>query len=350
MPLRVVRRNSTGALTISGTIRVGSGSIRIQQRARSDDPRLAAEEAAVLEAKILRSDFHGERRSDRSFASAVIAYFEAKPRTDATKKRYNRVLRALGDVRLCDIDQDTVTRLRKTMMRPGHSPATVTREIINPLRAVMHLAAKRKWCDPPDFEVPDEIEGRTLYLTPDEAERLIEKARAHRTLFMFLIGTGARLSEAVYLQWQDVDLIGAKVILWAHRTKARKRRILRMPPRVVAELANLPNRDDEVFHRPDCQPYTDRRGKYGGQVKTAFAATIRRAGLNPEITPHVCRHTWATWHYAINKDPLRLKADGGWSSLTLVERYAHLMPEGHEEAIRRFLGLRDHTVTVASTA
>jgi hypothetical protein len=121
MPLRIVRRKQTNTLTISGTIRLGSGArIRIQQRARSNDPKLAEEEARVLEAEVLRTDWHGgERRSAKSFAAAVLAYFEAKPRTDATKKRYNRVLRALGDVPLSSIDQDTVTKLRDKMMRPA---------------------------------------------------------------------------------------------------------------------------------------------------------------------------------------------------------------------------------------
>ena len=260
MPLTIVRRKATGALTISGTIRLTSGArIRIQQRARSDNPQLAAEEARILEAEILRTDWHGgERRGSKSFAAAVLAYFEAKPRTDATKKRYNRVLRALGDVKLSDIDQDTVIKLRDKMMRPGHNPATVTREIINPLRAVMRLAAKRKWCDAPDFEVPREIEGRTLYLMPDEAERLIAAASPHlRPLLIFLIGTGARMGEAMALNWDErsIDLTGRRVIFWADTTKGQKRRIAELPPRVVVALANLPHREGPVFRRPDGQPY-----------------------------------------------------------------------------------------------
>jgi len=72
MPLTIVRRKATGALTISGTIRLTSGArIRIQQRARSDNPQLAAEEARILEAEILRTDWHGGERvaSVRGLAS-----------------------------------------------------------------------------------------------------------------------------------------------------------------------------------------------------------------------------------------------------------------------------------------
>jgi integrase len=72
-------------------------------------------------------------------------------------------------------------------------------------------------------------------------------------------------------------------------------------------------------------------------LKSWYGA-LRRAGLDRELTPHDPRHTWASWHYALNRDLLALKHEGGWSSITLVERYAHLLPAGHDEAIRRFLG------------
>jgi integrase len=55
------------------------------------------------------------------------------------------------------------------------------------------------------------------------------------------------------------------------------------------------------------------------------------------FTPHVLRHTWATWHYALNKDLLALKVEGGWANVAMVERYAKLMPAGYEAEIRRFL-------------
>ena len=162
---------------------------------------------------------------------------------------------------------------------------------------------------------------------------MVEAAAPHlKPLIVFLVGTGARMSEAMELNWRDDDLAGGRVIFW--RTKGGKRRIAWMSPRVVAALANLGHRTGPVFLRPDGIPYTDRERRYGGQIKTGWAGAIRRAGLAPEFTPHVCRHTWASWHYALNKDLLALKHDGGWSSVALVERYAHLLPAGNEEAIR----------------
>jgi integrase len=175
-------------------------------------------------------------------------------------------------------------------------------------------------------------------MNPDEVDRLMECAAPHlRPLLVFLVGTGARMSEAIYLDWRDVDLHGARAIFW--ETKNGKRRVAALPPTVVVSLANLPRRVGAVFRTQADAAYADRGGEYGGQIKTAWRSAVRRAGLDSELTPHVCRHTWASWHYAIHKDPMLLKVEGGWSSVALVERYAHLMPAGHEDSIRRWLGI-----------
>jgi hypothetical protein len=41
--------------------------------------------------------------------------------------------------------------------------------------------------------------------------------------------TGSRLSEALYLDWRDVDLEGARVIYWPEQTKSEKRRKVELP-------------------------------------------------------------------------------------------------------------------------
>jgi integrase len=353
MPLKVVRRKDTGALTISGTV----AGQRVQRRAQSNDPRLAAEEAATLEAEMLRTLWHGERPGARSFASAVISYINAAPRRAAEKARLHRLLLALGDVPLNAIDQDTLARLRDRMLgqdrvigkkdgsiRVIHgmppTPETILRVVITPLRTVLRYAHRRGWCAVPAFETPKLSAGRTLYMTPDEAARLIAAAAPHlQPLLVFLLGTGARLSEALYLEWRDVDLVGMRAIFWADRTKSGKRRNVVVPLRAVAALANLGQREGPVFMTDRGHAYADRNGADGGQIKTAWHATIRRALLNPAFSPHTCRHSWASWHYAIHKDLLKLKLDGGWSSTSQVERYAHLMPTGSRGRDRGILGL-----------
>jgi integrase len=330
MPLKIIRRKDRdGALTIIGTV----AGQRVRRRAQSDSLTLAREEASAIETEILRTEWHGERRGTRSLAEAIVSYLEAEPRSERTKERLRRILGAIGNTTLSAIDQDAATRLREIMLRAGAGPAAYAREVIVPLRALMLHAHKRGWCHPPQFSIPRQPQGRTRYLLPLEAERLILAAAPHlKPLLTFLICTGARMSEALELEWRDVDMIGARAIFW--KTKNGKRRVVGLPYRVL-QLSLLP-KEGPVFRTATGLPYAAVGRQYGGQIKTGWAGAIRRSGIDPGLTPHDLRHTWATWHYAVHKDLLALKDVGGWSSVALVERYAHLMPGGHEEAIRDF--------------
>ncbi|HKM74584.1 MAG TPA: site-specific integrase [Stellaceae bacterium] len=212
---------------------------------------------------------------------------------------------------------------------------TYLREVISPPRAILRHAADLGWYEAPRLKSPKIGAARTLCLLPEEAEGLVEAAAPHLRPLLLFCSAPARMAEAVYLEWRDVDLVGARAIFW--KTKNGTRRNAALPPRTVAALASLPHRTGVVFLSPR-GPYGDRRGAYGGQIKKGRYGALARAGLDRELAPYDLRHTWASWYYAVHRDLLALKVEGGWSSVALVERYAHLLPQGHEAAIGRFLG------------
>ena len=85
----------------------------------------------------------------------------------------------------------------------------------------------------------------------------------------------------------------------------------------MVALANLPHRDGEVFRRPDGCPTSGQAPddtSAGSRIKKAFAGACRRAGI-ADFTAHGCRHTWATWHYAANRDVSALMRLGGWKTV-----------------------------------
>ncbi|HTU54736.1 MAG TPA: tyrosine-type recombinase/integrase [Acetobacteraceae bacterium] len=347
MPLRVVRRADTGKLWIAGTIKPAGAKegVRIRQRAGTDSPELAREEAAALEAKILR-DFHlGEKRPECTFSRAVASYLEAEDRAVGTVALVDRLHDHFKDGSLRKIDQAAVDEARKAILRPNAKPATVKRNLIVPLRAILLHAHRRGWCDAPSFEIPAEQRGRTKFLLPEQAEALIAAAGAAKRsghlvpLLRFFLCTGCRVGETLALDWSQVDLLGARARIWADQAKSGAERIVNLPPAAVAALAALRHREGRVFLTARREPYRSSE-EYGGQLKTAWASACSRAGLSG-FGPHALRHTWASWHYCVHRDLLRLKLDGGWSSVALVERYAHLLPAGHEEGIRRLWGIRE---------
>lgn len=331
MPLEVKLRKETKTLTIVGTV----ANVRVRQRAQTNDIKLAREEAAALEAQLLRDAWHGPRTGIRSFASSVKSYLDHEPRSAGTQAYLVRIMHALGDVKLHELDQEAVDRIRLSVLRSNAAPSTVLRSIVTPLRAVMRHAHKRGWCDPVSLEAPGNApEGRTAFMTPAQVESLQENAAPHlRPLIAFLACTGARMSEALELDWDSIDLAGARATFW--KTKSGKRRVANLVPRAIKVLTGLGHREGAVFRTGAGTPYATNDRQYGGQIKTAWKAALRRAEL-PSFTPHELRHTFASWHYALHKDLLALKVEGGWSSVDQVERYAHLATVNLVPDIERF--------------
>lgn len=362
MSLKAIRRKDRpGSYQIVGKI---PGLAFIRRTAISRTSALAREEAATLEARLLREQFHGrpEGRGDRLFAEIAAAYVRHEPREQYNIDRIAAISRALGPSATAgEIDQERVDRLTsEIIVKAQPSPHTVRAFVITPLRAVLNYGHKRKWCDRPDFDLPKLRTKTPVIFLPREAQRMVEAAAPHlRPLLVFLFGTGARLGESLSLDWREVDLTGARAIFLAEKTKSRTRRIAALPPAVVAALAALPERDGPVFR------WTDRTGRThgyapragcGGQIKTAWNNALRRAELNPDLTPHCTRHSWASWHYAMHRDPYALRDEGGWQHAGMVERYAHLMPQAHQADIAIMWGVTapaaalHHHYTSAETA
>ncbi len=272
-----------------------------------------------------------------------------------------RLVIILGGRLTRDVGQLDVDHARRALLKPDAKASTVTRHIISPVNAILEHSARRGWCERPLLEWPEIPKAPPNPMLPAQAEALVAAAAPHlRPLIVFLFCTGARIGEALRLDWRDVDLAGATAVFWEGETKTGARRVVRLVPRAVAALADLPLREGRVFLRDDGEPYSLKEGS-GGPIRIGWAAACARAGLpgtwraettpagnrrrglgklfHPDHAPHDCRHSWASWHYALHRDLLRLQHDGGWASAKKMEVYTHLIPEGQQDAVRSFWGL-----------
>ena len=244
------------------------------------------------------------------------------------------ILKLVGRKKLGAAGQALIDETAKKLF-PDGSNSTRNRQVYTPMVAVMHHAAWKGWCSKIVIARPEQPKGRVRWISYDEAERLIEAALPHmRPLVVFLLSTGARISEALYLDRREVDLERAHVVFLD--TKNGEHRGVPLHPRVVAELRKSNRREGPVFVTDSGEPY-ERREDGGGMVSTAWASMCKRAKVT-DFTPHDCRHTWATWHYRENRDLVALMQLGGWKSVDMVLRYAHVNTGQLAPSINRVWG------------
>jgi integrase len=65
-----------------------------------------------------------------------------------------------------------------------------------------------------------------------------------------------------------------------------------------------------------------------------FADAVKRAGIQ-DLHLHDLRHTWASRLAMAGVDLLTIKELGGWKTLIMVQRYAHLSPDHKRQALER---------------
>ena len=77
------------------------------------------------------------------------------------------------------------------------------------------------------------------------------------------------------------------------------------------------------------------RGQPVVSVSTkAWTNALKRAQIE-DFRWHDLRHTFATWHRQAGTPTHELQRLGGWKTLSMVERYAHVAPEGLQLAASR---------------
>ena len=203
--------------------------------------------------------FFGERATV-TIGEATDKYLEERQPGDGEKLLITRILKHLGSsVLLTNINQEAVDRMLSCVLRPGAGPST-KRRVISPLEAILNHAARRGWCERPAFVKPDVPKGKTRWLTPQEFLNLHaaceKRQRRLGPLLHFMVCTGARVSEALELQWDQVDLqAGTAVFL---KTKNGRKRVAHLPSACVSTLANLEQREGAVFRGLRDRPYATR--------------------------------------------------------------------------------------------
>lgn len=252
---------------------------------------------------------------ERTFEDAAESYI----RGGGEARYLPKIVSHFGDRPLRSIHPYDV-REAAEILYPTASAATRNRQAVTPARAVLLHAYERGWCDPlrirsfrqarPVRQKPASALWLQIFCRQADRDRLEHLS----ALILFMATTGARVSEAVRLEWTEVDLTARTVTLL--RTKTTTNSTRHLTDDIAERMRTLQidrNPSDRVFR------YTSRYA-----VCERIRAVCRRAEI-PYKSPHLCgRHTFATTAIELGVDIGSAMAAGEWrSSKVFLEIYVH---------------------------
>jgi integrase len=249
MPLKCVRRPDSPYWWIIGTI----GGVRLRESSGTDSFALAEIKRAARENELYRAEVHGPKAVRHPFAVVALSYLEhGGAHTEPTRARVRRLAEHIGaSVAADDIDQARIDKACAALLRPGAAPATRLREVISPARAILTHGSKRRLCIVPVFETGKASPSRTEWMTPAEVDAMIDASAHHiKPLLAFLAATGARLGEALSLDWRDVDLVHSRAVL--RDTKNGKDRLVDLCPSAMGALESITGRKRRLLPPEPC--------------------------------------------------------------------------------------------------
>lgn len=250
-------------------------------------------------------------------------------KTDMAKfKSYRKlILQQLGgDTLLNNIDTPAVTKLYDHMVSQGLSPSYInyTGSILAGLQKYAFERGGMRF-QPVRMPRRRDVQGRERFLTYDEECDMFMYFTEHQhhaiaNLVRFYLDTGARKSEALELEWSDVDMDNGKVTFQGIRTKNGKSRTLPMTDEVKEILQELHNRR---HNSPLVFAHITEQMLYSTWNKMRDALGL---SLDEQFVIHMLRHTCCTRLLGNHVDIVTASKWMGHASLQETNKYAHAIP------------------------
>lgn len=337
------------------------GGKRIKESLGTADKRQAQELHDKRKAELWRVDRLGDF-PDVTFEEACLRWIEEKSdkkSLDTDKGRMGFWLEQFEGVRLKDITEARIYSAVSRMNNRSHleiwkakvaaarkkgnpEPEYVAKPVTTATKA-KHLALMKsilraaerdwKWLEKaPVIKIPAVRNKRVRWLEKEEAKRLIDECpEPLKSVVKFALATGLRRSNIINLEWQQIDM--QRRVAWVNPEDSKSNRAIGVALNDTACKVlrdQIGNHHNFVFvhtkagRRPDGS-VTPAVRKMRVDDGRAWKSACKRAGIE-DFRFHDLRHTWASWLIQSGVPLSVLQEMGGWESIEMVRRYAHLAP------------------------
>ena len=217
-----------------------------------------------------------------------------------------------------------------------YSKSTIARKLAT-LRSFYKFLAKRNRIESnpvASIRTPKQEKKLPRFLEYEEVKRLLETPPTNtwlgsrdRAILETLYSTGIRVSELVALNMDDIDFLGEVIHV---RGKGKKERIAPIGSSVLQVIQHyMEFRNKRAQSNGNFDPKVLFVNKHGRRLSTRSVRRkmdkyLKMAGLDPAISPHTLRHSFAT-HMLNNGADLRSVQELlGHQSLSTTQIYTHL--------------------------
>lgn len=287
--------------------------------------RFSLRTADLHEAKRRLRDFQAKPTGE-TVGDLVTSYLADKDKTAIRAVdlhgSWKQAKATFGHLRPDQITREVCRTYRDERYAAGRKANTVRKEL-EVVRAAVNFHKKGAAAV---FELPSPPPAKERYLSRAEAKALLHACRRfpHVRAFVALsLATAARQSALLELTWDRVDLERRRITLALldDEDDARKRRAtVPMNRRAYRYLKVL-------RAAATCAHVIEWGGHRVLSIKKGFAGACERAGIEG-ATPHILRHTAASWMAEKGVDMFRISRFLGHSDTKVTERrYAKLHPD-----------------------
>jgi integrase/recombinase XerC len=260
--------------------------------------------------------------------------------------------RAITEI-ICEGSADTIRSFLAFLNEKDYSAATLARKIAT-LRSFYKWADRRRLVASNPMTLirtPRQSKRLPKAITVEQVERLLAApdendvlGRRDRAMLETLYSTGIRVSELVGLDISDLDAQGESLFV---RGKGKKERIVPLGSHALGAIARyIEGVEGDAKFGPRWTQCLQGGGhgplflnKHGSRlssrsVRRKLDKYLRSVGLDPSISPHTLRHSFAT-HLLDNGADLRSVQELlGHQSLSTTQVYTHLTAERLSESYK----------------
>lgn len=244
----------------------------------------------------------------------------------AHKKSYEDDLRGIAfwteHFRGRELKSLTRAEIAEHIERRYEKPASRNRAVAV-IRALLRKAEREwEWIDrAPAVRTYKEPDGRVRWETPAAIARLlVELPPWLRQMARFALATGLRQANVYKLRWDRINMQMRTVDIPSAEFKSGRPFTCHLNPDAVEVLR-------EQLGKHHTYVFVDAQGEPIDDWRTWFDLEWKRCCKGVGIADfrwHDLRHTWASWHVQNGTDIYELKELGGWETIEMPMRYAHL--------------------------